>query len=437
MGVLELQQETQALGAPPPGSPPVGRAPRARFPKWALVAIAAVALALVAVFLLRNPRSTVSASAGTATAHRADFIQTRRLHGTVEAVSFYAIAAPRLSGPGLNSLIVTKLAASGKQVKKGDLLVEFDRQQQIRNAFDRQAEYVDFIQQIKKKEADEASAAATDKTALTQSESAMKSAELELRRNEIVSSIDAEKNNQNFEEAKATFNQLKTTFALKRKAAAAELRTLEIQRDRAKNAMDYAEKNTEKLSIKSPIDGIVVLNSIWKGGQMGEVQEGDEVRAGVPFIQVVNAGTMQVRARVNQADAAMLRSGQDVRIGLDAYPELGFTGKLERVAAIGVTSGLSSKVRTFQALFSIAGADAKLMPDLSASVDVQLSKLPSAIVIPRDALVREGDKTFVYSGTNGNYERKEVKVAALGDTEAAIESGLEEGSTVLRGAAGK
>jgi multidrug efflux pump subunit AcrA (membrane-fusion protein) len=303
-------------------------------PKWLFAVLAIVAVALIGYILMRDPKTTVSASAGTATAKRADFVQTRRIHGTVEAVSFYAIAAPRLSGPGLGSLIVTKLTGSGKQVKKGDLLVEFDRQQQIRNAFDRQAEYVDFIQQIKKKEADEASASATDKTALTQAESTMKSAELELRRNEIVSAIDAEKNRQNFEEAKATYNQLKTTFALKRRAAQAELRSLEIQRDRAKNAMEYAEANTEKLSIKSPIDGIVVLNTIWKGGQMGEVQEGDEVRAGVPFMQVVNAGTMQVRARVNQADASLLSAGLPVKIGLDAYPELGFDGKVERFAAI-------------------------------------------------------------------------------------------------------
>jgi HlyD family secretion protein len=438
VGVLELEQTgTQAQSTPPSGAPPRVKVSRPGFPKWLFAVLAVIAVALVGYILTRDPKATVSASAGTATAKRADFVQTRRIHGTVEAVSFYAIAAPRLSGPGLGSLIVTKLTGSGKQVKKGDLLVEFDRQQQIRNAFDRQAEYVDFIQQIKKKEADEASAAATDKTALTQAESTMKSAELELRRNEIVSAIDAEKNRQNFEEAKATYNQLKTTFALKRRAAQAELRALEIQRDRAKNAMEYAQTNTEKLSIKSPIDGIVVLNTIWKGGQMGEVQEGDEVRAGVPFMQVVNAGTMQVRARVNQADASLLSAGLPVKIGLDAYPELGFDGKVERVAAIGVTSTLSTKVRTFQALFSIVGTDAKLMPDLSASVDVQLNKLANKIVVPRDAVVRDGGKAYVLVGNGSNFERREVTLAAMGDLEAAIESGLEEGTTVLRSAAGK
>jgi HlyD family secretion protein len=317
-------------------------------------------------------------------------------------------------------------------VKKGDLLVEFDRQTQIKNALDRQADYVDFVQQINKKKADQAAIEAVDLTALKQAENAQQSATLELKRNEIVSRIDQEKNQENFEEAKATYEQLKATFALKRKAAQADLRSLEIQRDRAKSAMDYAQKNTERLAIKAPIDGIVVLNTIWKGGQMGEVQEGDEVRPGVPFMQVVNAGAMQVRARVNQADVQMLSAGQAIRVGLDAYPELEFGGKIERIAAIGVTSGLNSKVRTFQVLFSIDGTDPKLMPDLSAAVDVQLSKRNGVLVVPRDSLIQDGADTYVMAGNVGGYSKTKVKVSEINDVDAVIESGLNEGTHVLR-----
>ena len=324
----------------------------------------------------------------------------------------------RLSGPGSGSRsILTKLAASGKNVKKGELLVEFDRQTQIKNALDRQADYVDFVQQIEKKKADQAAAQAVDQTALKQAENLMQSASLELKRNEIVSRIDVEKNQQNYEEAKATFEQLRSTFDLKRKAAQAELRSLEIQRDRAKSAMEYAQRNTERLAIVSPIDGIVVLNTIWKGGQMGEVQEGDEVRPGVPFMQVVNAGAMQVRARVNQADISILASGQNVRVGLDAYPDLSFGGKIERIAAIGVTSGLSQKVRTFQVLFTIDGTDAKLMPDLSASVDVELAKKPSVLMVPRDAVVANGKEAYVLMGSVGSFEKKQVKLGDMSDTQ--------------------
>ncbi len=392
------------------GAPP--RKPKKRR-AWIYGLLATAAIAVVVVLVVRNASSRADEPADTASrfavVHRGEFVETRRIQGTVEAVDFRPIAAPRLSGPGLGSLIVTRLVASGKTVKKGELLVEFDRQAQIKIALDRQAEFVDFSEQIKKKQADQAVARAADQTALTQAENAMKSAELELRRNEIISEID-----------------------LKRKAAAAELRSLEIQRDRSRNAMEYAQNNSKRLEIHSPIDGIVVLNTIWKGGQMGEVQEGDEVRPGVPFMQVVNRGVMQVRGRVNQADIALLAAGQKVRIGLDAYPELSFGGKLDRIAAIGVTSSLSQKVRTFQVLFSVDGTDAKLMPDLSAYVDVELQRSPGKLLVPRDALVRDGADYYVMAGSGSQFERKKVKVAAISDTEAVVESGIEEGSRVMR-----
>ena len=47
-----------------------------------------------------------------------------------------------------------------------------------------------------------------------------------------------------------------------------------------------------------------------------------------------------------------------------------FPAKLEEMAPIGRNGDFSSKLRTFAVVFSISGSDAKLMPDLSAAVDV-------------------------------------------------------------------
>ena len=83
---------------------------------------------------------------------------------------------------------------------------------------------------------------------------------------------------------------------------------------------------------------------------MAEVQEGEEVRAGMPVVDVVNPKTMRVRARVNQADINELQVGQAVQIGLDAYPELSFDGRIAQISPLGVASTLSPKVRMFVAL---------------------------------------------------------------------------------------
>ena len=183
-----------------------------------------------------------------------------------------------------------------------------------------------------------------------------------------------QKNQETFEEAKATYDQLRETFDLKRKAAQAAIRILEIQRDRTHETMMHAQANADLMQIHSPLDGVVVLNTIWKQGTMGEVQEGDQIRAGVPFMQVVNPSIMQVRVLANQQDFPSLAVGQTAKVRLDAYPDMVFPAKVDQISPIGEGGDFSSKLRVFVVIVAIQGNNPKLMPDLSAAVDVDVSR---------------------------------------------------------------
>ncbi len=304
--------------------------------------------------------------------------RTLRLRGTTEAVQTRAILAPLLAGQQVGTLTVTRLTLAGTRVKRGDLLVEFDRQAQLRDFIDKQADYGKLVDQVLEEQAKEGAARAKDETEMKQAEDNLSKAELEIQKVEILSPIDAEKAQENLDEAKATLQQLRETFDLKRKAAQAAIHILEIQRDRTRETMRHAQANSELMQIHSPIDGVVVLNTIWKQGRMGEVQEGDQVRAGVPFMQVVDPSRMEVQVPVNQEDFLSLHIGQTASVHLDAYPQLVFPGTLEEMAPIGRNGDFSSKLRSFAVVFSISGSDAKLMPDLSAAVDVDVAGTGSA-----------------------------------------------------------
>ena len=297
-----------------------------------------------------------------------------RLHGTVEPIRSYPVFVPRLSGSNANSLVITHLAKPGTHVKKGDLLVEFDSQAQIKTAHDREAEYRDFVEQINKLRADQLSARAHDEAALNQADNAVKSAEVDVSTNDVRAQIDAEKNQLMLEEMRAHLVALRRTSDLRRHAEAADLRLLEIQRDRAKNAWLHAQQNATKMRIVSPLDGLVALKTTWKNGSFGEVQEGEDTRPGVPIMEVVDPTAMRVRAKINQADIERMRVGQTATITLDSYPSREFHAKLDQLSPIATTSALSAKVRTFLAIFSVAEPDPHLLPDLAAAIDVELSQ---------------------------------------------------------------
>jgi HlyD family secretion protein len=408
-------------------------------PVYFVSAAAIAAIAGIGAFermQARAPEQAGAQASASVVVTRQEFIRSVRLNGTVEAVEATSIAAPRLSGQNNNSLVIMRLIKAGTTVKPGDPLIEFDRQEQLRNALDRRAELTDFEQQIKKRQADEAAAKATDDSTLMQATSTLERARLELVKNDMLPKIQAEKNTLAFEEAEAKLKQLQETYELKRRAATADIKILEIRRDRSETNMKQAEANAERMLIVSPLPGVAVVRTTFKnGGNMVEFMEGDEVRPGQPVVEVVNPAVMRVRARVNQADMNDLRVGQHVQVGLDAYPDLAFNGSVDQISPIGQQSTLSPKVRSFIVLVLVKEAHPNLMPDLTASLDVQLERTPGVIVVPRDAVVMEGETAFVRVQRGGRFQRQDVTIGAMNTHQVIVTGGLQEGATVARNAA--
>ena len=405
--------------------------------KYLLVAVV-VAAGAVGIALLRPVGADEHVATGATSivsVARGPFLQTLRLTGIIESVRYHNVAAPRLvgaTGPGSNSLIITKLARSGSQVAAGDLLVEFDRQNQLKAAFDKRAEYLDLEEQIRKKRGEQEQARARDDAEMALAAHAVETARLEARKNEVLPAIDGEKNTLRLEEAQARLKQLQATFELKRRAEQAEVRVLEIQRDRARAAVEHSEQNASRMVVRSPLPGVVVMRMNWRPGQMVEIQEGEEVRPGMPIMLVVDPSAMLVRVKVNQADVHVVRPGQSASISLDAYPGLEFKGRVEHVAPVGTTSRLTDRVRNFVAIVSIQGNHPKLMPDLSAAVDVELERQDNVIVVPRDAVVGEKGNSSVRLIDGDRVRERAVTLGSMNDHEVVVASGLEPGLKVQR-----
>ena len=268
-------------------------------------------------------------------------------------------------------LIITFLSKPGTRVKDGDRVLAFDQQEQQRLANDRRGEVVDLESQLDRKKAEQTAAEAKDRTGIVAAENDVERAKLAVATNDLIARVAAEKNSLTLEQNLAKLEQLRATFKLKREAASADLQILEIRRDRAQRALSYAEQNASKMEVLAPFPGLIVVKTTYKPGREGQVEimEGDEVRPGIPVIDIVDTSTMQVRARVNQADAQSVRAGQRAVVRLDGFPELRFQGRVDLVTPLA-TTGMSATVRTFIAVVSIEGSHPQLLPDLTASVEV-------------------------------------------------------------------
>ena len=375
-------------------------------------------------------------SSATVTVLRGTFVRTVRVAGITEAVRAAAATAPRLAGQSNPTLVITTLVKGGTRVKTGDVLVEFDPQDQVRAAFDRRTEVQDLDLQIRRMEAEQAAAYAGDETAMLQADNDVSRAQLEVRKNRVLPAIEAEKNTLALEEAEARAIEVKQARSLRRRTAEADLKIVQIRRERLDRALNHAEQNADYMVVRAPFEGLAVMQPVFKGSAMTEVQEGDEVRGGMPIVQVVDPASMQVRVRVSQVDRGLVAVGQPARVSLDAYPGLVFAGTLRQVAPLAVTSSVTPAVRSFVALVSIAGASANLMPDLSAAVDIVVQRQENVLVLPREAVAIDADGAWVRLRRGGSFVRQLVTISEVSDEQAIVVAGVSEGAVVARRAAG-
>jgi HlyD family secretion protein len=289
-----------------------------------------------------------------------------RATGTVQAIRSMTIQTPQITGQG-GRLTLTSLAPNGLVVKEGTVLAEFDDTQQRDNALQAKAKFEDLSHQVDQRRAQNRSDAEKRSSDLQKAEGDLAKAEIELRKGPLLSEIDRLKNEAKVEDARAHVGSLKKSNDFHDQADAAALRILELQRDRQKVAMDRSVRNSDRMSVKAAIAGMVALENVWRNGSMGHAQEGDQLWSGQPLLRIFDPGDMEVRTQVGEPDGAVLVPGCKAIVNLDAYPGLTFTAHFQSASPVAA-SALGSPIKTFAAIFRLDKPDPHFLPDLSAAV---------------------------------------------------------------------
>jgi HlyD family secretion protein len=297
---------------------------------------------------------------------------TRRVRatGVVRAVHSVVVQAPRIEGIS-GILTLATLIENGKVVTNGELLATFDRTAQLTLLRDAQAKYDDLKHQVEQKQAEHNANVERRNSDLQAAEADLKKAEIEIRKGPILSDIEQQKNQVKLADAQAHVASLKKSNEAHNRAEDADRRILELQRDRQKVAVERSTANSEKLTVKSPIAGMVALTNVWRNNTLGHSQEGDQVWAGTPLLQVFDPSEMEVELAVGEPDGAALVPGAKAVVHLDAFPDLSFTAHFDSASPVA-TSPLGTSLKTFSARFRLDQSDPRLLPDLSAALDIEL-----------------------------------------------------------------
>jgi HlyD family secretion protein len=346
-----------------------------------------------------------------------------------------AITAPPIAG---GTLQIVTLARGGTQVHTGDVVLEFDPSQQEYNLGQNRSDLLQAEQEIVKAKADAAVQTAEDQTALLKAKYAVRRAELEVSKNELISPIDAQKNLLALDEAKRAQTQLKLDIQSHSASNQAALAISEEKRHKARLSMDQAEQNIKNMHITAPIDGLVVIHGnrdstggfFMDGMTLPDYHVGDQANPGSSIAEVIDISHLEVSAQVGETDRINLKPEQIVEMKIDALPGESFSGKVQTVG--GATSHEfwdDNAQRKFDVAVKLDRPDPRLRPGFAVRLNILGDNLSRAVSLPGGAIFEHDGKKVVYCKRNRGFEMQEVKIRAVSEGRAIL-SGISPGTVV-------
>jgi len=293
-----------------------------------------------------------------------------RITGMVQAVKSRSIRVPQLSGQS-SRLTLVRLIPNGSKVNEGDLLAEFDRTELIDQERDAAARLQDLQHQLAEKRAEVNSDQARRASTLGETQADLEKALIQLKKGPVLSEIERLKAEARASGARARAESLRKSDAARRKTEEAAVGILELKVKRQAVVLERVRSNMGRLEIRAPQDGMIALENSWRSGSMGPPQEGDQMWPGQALVRIFDPSAMVVDAMVNEPDIAAAGKAVTAKVFVDAYPSLVLDAVLEASSPVA-TAALESPVRTFNARFRIKQQDLRLLPDLSASLEVPL-----------------------------------------------------------------
>jgi len=355
--------------------------------------------------------------------------------GALHTEQSRGVSAPPIAG---GTLQIVQLTAAGAQVHAGEVVLEFDPSQQEYNLAQNRSDLEQADQEIVKAKADAAVQTAEDQTALLKAKYAVRKAELDVSKNEILSQIDGQKNVLALEEAKRALTQLEQDIRSHGASNDAALAISQEKHHKARLEMDQAELNIKNMKITSPIDGLMVIHGnrdstggfFMDGMTLPDYHVGDQVNPGSSIAEVIDSSHLEISAQVGETDRTNLKTGQSVEIKVDALPGESFTGKVRTVGGATAREFWDDNAKhKFDVAIQLDHADPRLRPGFEAQLSILGDRLTRAVSLPAEAVFEHAGKKIVYCERGRGFEMQEVKVLALSEGRAILE-GIPVGTVV-------
>lgn len=192
---------------------------------------------------------------------------------------------------------------------------------------------------------------------------------------------------------------------------------LKMEYDVARQEVAEAEWRLAKTVIRAPFSSRVTERFVTLG---------QHLRPGDELFTVADYDPLVARIYLPERDVIELEEGREVRIALAASAEISFTGRIRQIAPVVDTATGTVKV-TVEAVRPPAG----VRPGAFVSIGIVREQHPTALLLPRESVIRELRAAHVFVTEDDTAVKKTVELGIEEGDLVEVLSGVAEGDKVV------
>ncbi len=190
-----------------------------------------------------------------------------------------------------------------------------------------------------------------------------------------------------------------------------------LDRDLAQQELEEAEWRLEKTYIRSPFSGRITERM---------VQLGQHVRPGDQLFSVADFDPLVARIYLPEADVLDLEVGRAVEISLRASGDVTFRGRIRQISPV-----VDTATGTVKLTIEARQVPGEVRPGAFVRVDIVRQTVDDAVLVPREAVVRELQRAFVFVAKDGLAEKRAVELGMEEKGWLQTVSGVEVGDEII------
>ncbi|MDP2424580.1 MAG: efflux RND transporter periplasmic adaptor subunit [Bacteroidales bacterium] len=228
------------------------------------------------------------------------------------------------------------------------------------------------------------------------------------------------------EKGQRAYEQSKKNYDLKHQKARANMQEVSASLQQSERKYQIMKETIKQFTIYAPKAGMVIHKRNWDGTKQGigsTINTGwNNVVASLP-----NLSEMISKTYVNEIDISKVKTGQLVDIGVDAFPDKKYTGKVLEVANIGEQLR-NANAKVFEVRIFVNESDSILRPAMTTKNAIITEVIDDAVFVPLECIHTQDTISYVYRA--GRQVKQQVKLGRSNENEIVVLEGLSQGDEV-------